>query len=71
MCYRFVMSNPAVNVCLMAPANLRQFQQNLAEIRQGPLSDDDMKFMRDYGDVVYGRRKIKVDAANGRPQVTG
>ena len=56
MCYRFVMSNPAVHVCLMAPGNLKQFEQNLAEVRQGPLHEEDMQFMRDFGDVVYGRK---------------
>jgi aryl-alcohol dehydrogenase-like predicted oxidoreductase len=53
MCYRFVLSNPAVNVCLTAPANLRQFAANLAEVRQGPLAAEDLQFMRDFGDVVY------------------
>jgi predicted aldo/keto reductase-like oxidoreductase len=55
MCYRFVMSNPAVHVCLMAPGNPKQFTQNLAEIRQGPLAEDDMSFMRSFGDFVRGR----------------
>lgn len=57
MCYRFVVSNPAVNVCLMAPGNLRQFEQNLAEIRQGPLVEDDMQFMRSFGDIIYRQQK--------------
>jgi aryl-alcohol dehydrogenase-like predicted oxidoreductase len=49
MCYRFVMSNPAVHVCLMAPGNLKQFEENLAEIRLGPLADHEMNFMRSFG----------------------
>ena len=57
MCYRFVMSNPAVHVCLMAPSNGRHLQENLAEIRRGPLDADEMKFMREFGDVVYGKYK--------------
>ena len=57
MCYRFVLSNPAVHVCLMAPGNLKQFEQNLAEIRQGPLHEEDMQFMRNFGDLVYGRKQ--------------
>jgi predicted aldo/keto reductase-like oxidoreductase len=56
MCYRFVLSNPAVHVCLMAPANIRQFERNLAEIRQGPLPEEDMQFMRTFGDLVYRRQ---------------
>jgi predicted aldo/keto reductase-like oxidoreductase len=57
MCYRFVLSNPAVHVCLMAPGNLKQFEQNLAEIRQGPLPEDDMQFMRNFGGMVHGRKQ--------------
>ena len=41
----------------MAPTNLRQLEQNLAEIRQGPLPEDDMRFMRNFGDIVYGRKQ--------------
>jgi len=57
MCYRFALSNPAVHVCLMAPGNLRQFEANLAEVRQGPLGDEDMAFVRSFGAGVYGQRK--------------
>lgn len=57
MCYRFVLSNPRVNVCLCAPTNLRQFEANLAEVRRGPLDDDEMAFLRGFGDVVYQRYK--------------
>ena len=56
-CYRFVLSNPAVHVCLMAPGNRKQFESNLAEIRRGPLAGDEMEFMRGFGDVVYRRYK--------------
>ena len=45
-CYRFVLSNPAVNVCLMAPRSRREFDENLAEIRKGPLSEEEPAFMR-------------------------
>jgi aryl-alcohol dehydrogenase-like predicted oxidoreductase len=55
MCYRFVLSNPEVDVCLMAPSNLGHFERNLAEIRKGPLAEDDMQFMRSFGDFVHGR----------------
>jgi aryl-alcohol dehydrogenase-like predicted oxidoreductase len=57
MCYRFVLSNPAVDVCLTAPTNLRQFEANLADVRRGPLAEDDMRFMREFGDVVYAKCK--------------
>jgi aryl-alcohol dehydrogenase-like predicted oxidoreductase len=57
MCYRFVLSNPHVHVCLNAPSNLKHFEDNLASVRQGPLDEDDMRFMRDFGDAVYRRNK--------------
>jgi aryl-alcohol dehydrogenase-like predicted oxidoreductase len=52
-CYRFVLSNPAVDVCLTAPANDKEFVANLAAARLGPLPEDEMQFMRDYGDCVH------------------
>ena len=52
-CYRFVLSNPAVGVCLNAPANERQFRENLEAVRRGPLPEDEMQFMRDYGDCIH------------------
>lgn len=57
LCYRFVLSNPAVHVCLMAPGNLKQFQQNLAEIQRGPLPIDEMRFIRQFGELVAGRKQ--------------
>jgi aryl-alcohol dehydrogenase-like predicted oxidoreductase len=57
MCYRFVLSNPHVHVCLTAPTNFRQLEQNLAEVRRGPLAEDELQFMRDFGDVVYRNYK--------------
>jgi aryl-alcohol dehydrogenase-like predicted oxidoreductase len=57
MCYRFVLSNPAVHVCMMAPGNLQQFEQNLAGIRQGPLTEEDVHFMRSFGAMVAKQAK--------------
>ena len=52
-CYRFVLTNPYVDVCLTAPRSEREFAENLAAVRQGPLPEDEMQFMRDYGDAVH------------------
>jgi aryl-alcohol dehydrogenase-like predicted oxidoreductase len=57
MCYRFVLSNPHVDVCMTAPSNPRQLEQNLAALRRGPLPEDDMQFMREFGDCVHARYK--------------
>jgi len=52
-CYRFVLSNPHVHVCLTAPSSLGQLEENLAALEQGPLTDDDMQFITKFGDVVH------------------
>ncbi len=57
MCYRFVLSNPNVHVCLMAPSNLKQLEANLQDVRRGPLAEDEMSLMREFGDEVYRRYK--------------
>jgi aryl-alcohol dehydrogenase-like predicted oxidoreductase len=56
-CYRFVLSNPHVDVCLTAPYNIRQLRENLAALEAGPLSDEDMAFMRAFGEKVHRARK--------------
>lgn len=57
MAYRFVLSNPHVHVCISAPANLWQFEENLVALQQGPLTDEEMAFMRRFGDVERRRKK--------------
>jgi aryl-alcohol dehydrogenase-like predicted oxidoreductase len=57
MCYRFVLSNPHVDVCMTAPSNLKQLEENLAAVRQGPLSEEEMKFMRAFGAAVHRSQK--------------
>jgi aryl-alcohol dehydrogenase-like predicted oxidoreductase len=53
MSYRFVLSNPDVDVCLTAPSNIKQLEDNIAAFRNGPLSEEDMEFMRKFGDAVH------------------
>jgi aryl-alcohol dehydrogenase-like predicted oxidoreductase len=56
-CYRFVLSNPNVHVVLTAPTNEKQLEENLKSLNDGPLSDDEMKFMIKFGDAVYNSKK--------------
>ena len=53
----FVLSNPNVDVCLTAPANRKQLQENLAGLSKGPLSPDEMSFMTRFGDLVHERHR--------------
>jgi predicted aldo/keto reductase-like oxidoreductase len=55
-CYRFVLSHPAVDVCMTGPRNIDQMRQNLAVLEQGPMTDEELARMRRIGDHIYGRR---------------
>ena len=57
MCYRFVLSNPNVHVCLTAPSNENQLVENLEALSRGPLNDEEMQFVKQYGDAVYNRQQ--------------
>lgn len=56
-CYRFVLSNPHVHVCLTSPTNVRQLRENFAALDEGPLSGEELSFMKTFGDAVYGQHK--------------
>lgn len=56
-CYRFVLSNPHVHTVLTAPRSERELRENVNAVRNGPLDDEDMRFMRDFGDAVYKQKK--------------
>jgi aryl-alcohol dehydrogenase-like predicted oxidoreductase len=55
MCYRFVLTNPHVHLCMTAPSNEEQLLENLAAVREGPLSKEEMQFMCQFGDAVHER----------------
>ena len=57
MCYRFVLSNPNVHVCLTAPRNMSELEENLSAVRLGPLSADEMTFMQKFGDAVHQKKR--------------
>jgi aryl-alcohol dehydrogenase-like predicted oxidoreductase len=52
-CYRFVLSNPDVDVCLTGPATTEQMEFNLKALELGPLSGEEMQWMRKVGDNVH------------------
>ncbi len=54
-CYRFVLSNPAVDVCMTGVKNEAQMQANLKALAAGPLTEEEFERMRIIGDYVYGR----------------
>ena len=57
-CYRFVLTNPNVDVCYTAPRHERELRENLAAVARGSLAEDDMDFMRRFGDVVHAQHSF-------------
>jgi len=58
-CYRFVLSNPSVDVVITGPSKAAQLKENLNEIKKGPLNAGELEWMRRIGDHVYGRKTEK------------
>jgi len=55
-CYRFALSNPYVDVVITGPSNAQQLEENLAEVTKGPMTEEELEWMRRIGDYVYGRK---------------
>ena len=51
-CYRFVLSNPAVDVCMCGPKDIRQMQTALSALNLGPLADEELARIKTIGDHV-------------------
>lgn len=52
-CYRFVLSQPAVNVCLCGPANMQELEHAVRAVRRGPMAEDELEWMRRVGAAIY------------------
>jgi aryl-alcohol dehydrogenase-like predicted oxidoreductase len=55
-CYRFALSNPYVDVVITGPSNAQQLEENLTEVANGPMTREELEWMRRIGDYVYGRK---------------
>ena len=53
-CYRFVLSNPAVDLCMTGPRTFDQMKENLQILEQGPMTDEELARLRRIGDHIYG-----------------
>jgi aryl-alcohol dehydrogenase-like predicted oxidoreductase len=54
-CYRFVLSNPSVDVCMMGVRNVHQLRENMAILEMGTMDEAELKRARTVGDFVYKR----------------
>lgn len=58
LCYRFALTNPHVHVVLTGPGNREQLKQNFAALQQGPLTPEELSWVREYGRLVKLRKKL-------------
>jgi aryl-alcohol dehydrogenase-like predicted oxidoreductase len=52
-CYRFVLSCPAVDVCMCGPKDTAQMREALRALKLGPLNPEELERMRKIGDYVH------------------
>jgi hypothetical protein len=53
-CYRFVLTHPAVDVCMAAPADMDEARAIAAALETGPMEEVELAWMRRVGDHLYG-----------------
>lgn len=56
-CYRFVLSNPDVDVCMTGPRTQAEMREALRALELGPLSPEEMSRIRRIGDHVHTRHR--------------
>ncbi|MBI2059052.1 MAG: aldo/keto reductase [Nitrospirae bacterium] len=52
-CYRFALSNPAIDVVMSGPANHDQMKSAVDALEKGPMVEDELTWMRKVGDAVH------------------
>jgi len=52
-CYRFVLSNPGVDVCVSGPKDQSQMREGLRTLELGPLNPEELSRMIKIGDYVH------------------
>lgn len=52
-CYRFVLSHPDVDVCMMGAKDSQQMKENLRVLETGPMNEEEMARMRSLGDHLH------------------
>jgi aryl-alcohol dehydrogenase-like predicted oxidoreductase len=54
--YRFVLSEPTVDVCLTGPASREHVEQALEALRRGSMTPEELEWMRRVGAAIYRRK---------------
>jgi predicted aldo/keto reductase-like oxidoreductase len=56
-CYRFVLTHPAVDVCMTGPRNTAEMREALATLCLGPLSQEEMARMKRIGGFIHEKHR--------------
>ena len=54
-CYRYVLSHPEVDVCMTGPNSVAQMEHALTALQLGPMSEEELAWMRRVGRAVSGK----------------
>jgi aryl-alcohol dehydrogenase-like predicted oxidoreductase len=54
-CYRFVLSNPAVDICMSGPTTEAHAEEALRSVELGPMNEEELAWMRRVGAHIHGR----------------
>ncbi|NNK97144.1 MAG: hypothetical protein HKP41_22550 [Desulfobacterales bacterium] len=57
-CYRYVLSRPEVDVCMMGVRNNEMLRENLQAIEKEPMTSEELEKMRMIGDHLYGKPRV-------------
>lgn len=52
-CYRFCLSSPCVDIVLAGPRSVDELREDMAALDKGPLSAEEMAFLREFGRAVH------------------
>ncbi len=54
-CYRFVLSNPSIDVCMTGPASEQHVRESLSALDLGPISEEELARMRRIGQAIHAK----------------
>jgi len=56
-CYRFALTNSAVDVCMTGPADAAQMDHALEALGRGPMRSEELAWMRRVGRAIYWKKR--------------
>jgi aryl-alcohol dehydrogenase-like predicted oxidoreductase len=68
-CYRFVLTQPNVDICLTRPNNMEQLRESLTSLDRGPMNTEELAWMCRVGDYLHGNsaaQTLRIRLLQGR-----